>query len=153
MDKVYLFFLTFFFIGKIKYAPGTFASLITLFLWFCFVPFDINYQLSIIVFLLIFGLFLCYKYSLMKTDYHDPGFIVIDEVVGMSISLFMLPKSLLIYLIAFIVFRILDITKPLFILTSERVKGGVGIILDDVLSGILTVAFINILLENNIIII
>ena len=151
MDRVYLFFLTFFYIGKIKYAPGTFASLITVFLWFYFVPLENNYQLSIIVFLLFFGLFLCYKYSSMKTNYHDPGFIVIDEVVGMSISLFMLPKSFLIYLIAFIIFRILDITKPLFISTSERIRGGVGIIFDDVLSGILTVSLLNILLKYNII--
>ena len=139
MDKVYLFFLTFFYIGKIKYAPGTIASLITAFLWFNFTPLESIFQISTISLLLILGLFLCYQYSLIDSTSDDPGFIVIDEVIGMSIALFMVPKTFLIYLIAFIIFRILDITKPLFISASEKVKKGVGIVLDDVLSGLVTI--------------
>ena len=66
----------------------------------------------------------------------DPEEIVIDEVVGMSISLFMLPKSITIYVIAFLIFRILDIFKPSFIYRIQKLSNGWGIMLDDVFAGV-----------------
>jgi len=142
MDKIYLFFSTFFYVGKIKYAPGTVASLITLFLWFYFVPLNYIFQFYLIFILLILSLFLCYQYSL-KNNYSDPSFIVIDEVIGMSIALFMIPKTLIFYLVAFIIFRFLDITKPLFISSLEKINNGIGIVLDDVISGLITVLILH----------
>ena len=142
MDKVYLFFLTFFYVGKIDYAPGTVTSLITAILWFYFIPHNYIFQLCLIFILLVVSLFLCYQYSLKNSD-KDPSFIVIDEVVGMSIALFMIPQKIILYSMAFVIFRFLDITKPLFISYSEKVNNGVGIVLDDVISGILTVLMLN----------
>ena len=81
MDKVYLFFLTFFYVGKIDYAPGTVTSLITAILWFYFIPHNYIFQLCLIFILLVVSLFLCYQYSLKNSD-KDPSFIVVDEVVG-----------------------------------------------------------------------
>ena len=71
-------------------------------------------------------------------DDHDPSEVVIDEVVGMGISLFMLPHSPGLYLLAFILFRVFDILKPSFIYRIQNLSGGWGIMLDDVFAGIFT---------------
>ncbi len=74
---------------------------------------------------------------------HDPSEVVIDEAVGMGISLFMLPHSFGLYLLAFILFRIFDIFKPSFIYQSQDLPGGWGIMVDDVLAGLFTLALVN----------
>ena len=68
----------------------------------------------------------------------DPSEVVIDEVVGMSIALFMLPHTIIMYTMAFILFRIFDVFKPSFIYQVQNLPGGWGIMLDDVLAGIFT---------------
>ena len=73
---------------------------------------------------------------------HDPSEVVIDEAVGMGISLFMLPHSLVLYLLAFFLFRFMDIFKPSFIYRIQNLPGGWGIMLDDVLAGIFTFALV-----------
>lgn len=67
----------------------------------------------------------------------DPGEIVIDEVAGMWLALLFLPKSILLFSLAFILFRIFDITKPWIIGKIQSLHGGFGIMLDDILAGIL----------------
>ena len=56
----------------------------------------------------------------------------------MSIALFMLPHNLILYLLAFFIFRILDIFKPSFIYEIQKLPYGWGIMLDDVIAGIFT---------------
>ena len=75
-------------------------------------------------------------------DDHDPSEVVIDEAVGMGISLFMLPHSFGLYLLAFVLFRIFDIFKPSFIYQIQDLPGGWGIMLDDVLAGLFTFALV-----------
>ena len=70
----------------------------------------------------------------------DPSEVVIDEAVGMGISLFMLPHNLTIYSLAFVLFRSFDIFKPSFIYRIQNFPGGWGIMLDDVLAGFFTLA-------------
>ena len=67
----------------------------------------------------------------------DPSIVVIDEIVGMWISLLLLPKSLWVSMFAFILFRIYDILKPPPCRQLERIPNGWGIMLDDVAAGIL----------------
>ena len=69
--------------------------------------------------------------------------MVIDEAVGMGISLFMLPHSFGLYLLAFVLFRIFDIFKPSFIYQIQDLPGGWGIMVDDVLAGLFTLALVN----------
>lgn len=69
---------------------------------------------------------------------HDPGEVTIDEVVGMWISLMLLPKSLLISVLAFFLFRIFDIVKPYPARLFDRRHGGLGIMLDDVVAALYT---------------
>ncbi len=73
----------------------------------------------------------------------DPARVVIDEVAGMCISLLFIPVSIKYVIAALILFRFFDIVKPLFIKKLEKLSGGWGIMLDDVLAGI----YANIILQ------
>lgn len=66
----------------------------------------------------------------------DSSKIVIDEVVGMWIALLLLPSAWLYTILAFVLFRFFDIIKPFFIKKMEKLKGGWGVMMDDVLAGI-----------------
>lgn len=66
----------------------------------------------------------------------DPPAVVIDEVAGMMISLVLLPATWKIYLAGFLLFRFLDIFKPGPIRRLEHLPGGVGIMADDLLAGV-----------------
>ena len=127
--------LTFFYIGYFPYFPGTAASFFSAFLWF-FLPSDkIRLFLLALVFLLSFVV--CYFYD-KYNEINDPSFIVIDEVVGMWIGLLFVPDNFIFYLIAFLLFRFFDILKPSFVYHSQNIPFGVGVLADDILSGLLT---------------
>jgi len=125
---------TFFFIGKFPIAPGSLASLIALLLWI-FIPLNYFLQFSTLTILFFLGIISSKKIAI-EMNQKDPSEIVIDEVVGMGITLFMLPHEIILYLIGFITFRIFDIFKPSFIYTIQKFPHGWGIMLDDVISGI-----------------
>ena len=143
--KLLCFFLSFFYLGKIKHAPGTLASVLTAFIWYR-IDFSKNIQILIIISIVIVGLLLCYLYSKYNEE-KDPNFIVVDEVAGMSIALFMVPKVGYLFLLSFLLFRIFDIFKPGFISTSEKIENGIGIMLDDIISGIMTLCLIHLLMN------
>ena len=67
---------------------------------------------------------------------HDSGKIVIDELLGMLVALFLLPHKLLYYTLSLILFRFFDIVKPLFIRKLEKLPSGWGVMADDLLAGI-----------------
>ena len=67
----------------------------------------------------------------------DPSMIVIDEFAGMSIVLFMIEPGISMYALGFVLFRFFDILKPSFIYHSQFFENGIGIMLDDVLAGII----------------
>lgn len=73
----------------------------------------------------------------------DPGTIVVDEAVGMWVSLYALPVSF--SLPAFFLFRVVDIVKPFPVSAAERLPGGVGIMADDVLGGVMVNLFLQFL--------
>jgi len=66
----------------------------------------------------------------------DPGIVVIDEIVGMWVALYLLPPTLAAAGLAFLLFRILDIIKPFPVQQLEQIPGGWGIMLDDIAAGI-----------------
>jgi phosphatidylglycerophosphatase A len=66
----------------------------------------------------------------------DPSIVVIDEIVGMWIALLFLPKTLVSVLLAFVLFRVMDVVKPEPARSLERLPGGWGIMMDDVAAGI-----------------
>lgn len=66
----------------------------------------------------------------------DPSKVVIDEVIGMWITMIFIPFSWTNLLFGFILFRFFDIAKPLGVRKMENLKGGTGVMMDDVLAGI-----------------
>ena len=138
---IWRFVATFFYLGKLPFAPGSWGSLGALLLWLLF-PVTFSFHLSALIILFVLGVYSSNKIAKHLGD-DDPSEVVIDEVVGMGISLFMLPHSLELYLLAFILFRIFDIIKPLFIYRIQNLSGGWGIMLDDVLAGLFTFVLVN----------
>ena len=138
---IWRFVATFFYLGKLPFAPGSWGSLGALLLWL-FLPVTFSVQLSVIIILFVLGVYSSSRMAKYLDD-HDPSEVVIDEVVGMGISLFMLPHSPGLYFLAFILFRVFDILKPSFIYRIQNLSGGWGIMLDDVLAGLITFALVN----------
>jgi len=122
--------------GYAPVASGTVGSLVGLILYF--IPtFESHYVLlpaCAIVFLL--GGFAAGKMEIFYG--HDPSTVTIDEVLGMWVSLLFLPKTLLLAVGAFIIFRLLDVVKPWPARFFDRKQGGWNIMLDDVVAGIYT---------------
>ena len=69
---------------------------------------------------------------------HDASKIVIDEFVGYFVAVLLLPKTWAVMIFGFLLFRFFDIAKPYPIRRAERLRGGVGVMADDVLAGVCT---------------
>ena len=127
---------TFFYLGKLPKAPGTWGSLGALLVW-TFIPEDFFFRIIVLMITLILGFFAC-EITLMQGNEPDPSYIVIDEVVGLWIALLFVPKTVFFFTLGFILFRIFDILKPSFIYSVQFLKGSLGVMLDDILAGILS---------------
>jgi phosphatidylglycerophosphatase A len=66
----------------------------------------------------------------------DPSQVVVDEVAGMLVSLYLLPVSWMGLVVGFLLFRLMDIIKPFPCRRAERLPGGLGIMVDDLLAGV-----------------
>ena len=124
------------YLGKIKFAPGTIASLICAIIWF-FIPCNLEMRLCLLFLFLLIGFYFCWEYSKNAILGKDPSMIVIDEFSGMSIALCIIEPNVYMYLLGFLLFRFFDILKPSFIYSSQTAGYGIGIMLDDILSGII----------------
>ena len=128
-------FSTIFKIGYMPIAPGTWGSLVALLIWYVIIGYISTITLiGLIIIIFIFGV---YVSGITESNFNkkDPSVIVIDEWVGQWIALLFLQKSLLWGLVAFALFRLFDIWKPYPIRNLDRMSGGWGIMLDDVLAG------------------
>jgi phosphatidylglycerophosphatase A len=65
----------------------------------------------------------------------DPGIIVVDEVAGMTLSVVLLPRTVSVLLVAFVLFRIFDVWKPFPARESQALTGGLGVMIDDLIAG------------------
>ena len=134
------------FSGYSPIASGTVGSVVAL--AFYFIPgFESPWIFGITTgFVFFFG----YRTAATMERYygHDPSEVTIDEVVGMWISLFLLPKKLWVVIAAFFLFRLFDIIKPFPARKFDEMHGGFGIMMDDVIAGLYT----NIILQLAIII-
>ncbi len=82
---------------------------------------------------------------------HDSNRVVIDEVQGMMTALFLLPANWQYLLAAFVLFRFFDIAKPLGIRRLEAVKGGWGVMLDDLMAGIVSNVILQLVITSHLI--
>ena len=135
--NISIFFCTGFGIGFFPYFPGTLASLIILpICWFL----KSNYNTEIFIFTIcIYSLisFFLLKIMLANKKNRDPKYVVCDEYIGQAIALIFCDEKILDYLIAFLLFRFLDIFKPFPISYFDKLKSVSAVILDDVLAGIM----------------
>jgi phosphatidylglycerophosphatase A len=133
INKIALILASGFGSGYSPVAPGTAGSLLAVIIWWL-APQVWWLRASLLVISLILGIWSATEAE--KKWGHDNGRIVIDEVAGMWITLLFLPKVFLVYLIAFLLFRAMDIIKPLGARQIQNLKGGWGVVADDVLAGI-----------------
>lgn len=128
---------TWFFVGKIPKAPGTWATIATLPLALAMNSVGPIVYMGFIFLILLIGIIAADFYE-KATSVADNSEIVIDEVVGFLITMLWLPATWQAYGLGFILFRILDILKPFPIgYLDKRVKGGMGIMIDDLVAGII----------------
>ncbi len=139
MDKFSLrmCFLTLFFSGYSKKAPGTIGSLVALLLGLPVLIFSAN---TLFLAAVLIGLIAIAQIDKEEEEskIHDSSYIVIDELVGMWLAMAISGLSLAGVILSFIFFRIYDITKPSLIgKIDKEVKGGLGVVADDALAGVL----------------
>lgn len=135
LGKVSMIASSWFGVGLMPVAPGTFASLASL-------PLVIlngyNTPAIAALFILCFVAFAIWASGVTQNllGRIDPPQVVIDEVGGTLVALFLVPVSWLSFSLGFLLFRIFDIIKPFPVGRIETLKGGKGIVLDDLLAGI-----------------
>jgi len=125
---------TFFYVGYLPFMPGTFGSLAGLLVFFLVKNNSLVYIISTVI-LLALGLWVCREAEDVFQK-KDPKYVVIDEVVGMLITLFFVPFDYRLILIGFFLFRLFDTLKPFPVSVFQNTKGSIGIMGDDLVAGL-----------------
>lgn len=138
INKIAVQLAVFFGVGKISKAPGTLATLATLPIWFLLHGLGPILYMTITFILVFVGVWAAGVYE-EQTKTHDSKEIVIDEVVGFLITMTWLPLTWQSALLGFLLFRFFDILKPPPIRQlDQNIKGGFGVMVDDMAAGILS---------------
>lgn len=119
--------------GLAPVAPGTAGSLFAAFLLWL-IPFS-TFSLGVTLVGVIFAGIWAGGRIERLSGRKDPGLIVIDEVAGMMLSVLTLPRTLEVLIVAFFCFRVLDIVKPFPARQAQSLRGGVGVMVDDLIAG------------------
>jgi phosphatidylglycerophosphatase A len=131
--------------GYLPKAPGTWGSLVGLLLFFLLHTLSLEIYLSVIGGIFVIGTFAAGEAEKIM-DHQDPGLVVIDEIVGMLITMIAVPATPLLMVLGFVLFRIFDIWKPFPVdFVDQRFHGGLGIMLDDVVAGIYSLLILQLL--------
>ena len=136
MSRFFLILATGFGVGYSPIAPGTLGTLIAIPIYYFLseIPLPL-YGITLIGFLFL-SIWISENAETFFGKKDDPR-IVIDEMMGFFITMLWIPKTTHFIMIGFIIFRFFDILKPFPIRHLERkLKGGFGIVLDDVLAGV-----------------
>ncbi|MBU2591105.1 MAG: phosphatidylglycerophosphatase A [Nitrospinota bacterium] len=142
-DKGILFLSTGFYSGYFPIAPGTAGTVVGIFIYIVMSRLSpVNY-ISVIALLTIAGIYLSTESERILAK-KDPPEVVIDEIIGILLSLFLLPPRAAVIIAGFVIFRVLDIWKPFRLL--EKLPGGWGIVMDDAAAGMATNLIIQALL-------
>jgi len=134
-------FATWFGIGLLSPAPGTWGSLVALLIWY-FLEFLHSSTYIILPAFILFSFFISSR-AAQDSNSDDHSAIVIDEVAGMLVTLSFVSYGVMTYFCAFLLFRLFDIWKPWPISwVDKNIKGGLGIVLDDLIAGLFAGAII-----------
>ena len=145
-------FVTMFGLGKVKFMPGTFGSLVTtIFLFYLFHSLNISSNMILIGWIIIF-IYSFYAVSTHTKDSKnkDPGEIIIDEFLGQSIPIYLYEishgttkengEAIIYYALFFLLFRYFDIIKPFPVsFFDKNFKNSFGVIMDDICAGLYVV--------------
>ncbi len=131
MRRLGLFIATCGYLGYVPIAPGTFGSAAGLAVFYAVRSTgSVSVEIAAIIALFAIGV-----WAATQAEHHfggiDPGPIVLDEVVGMLITLAFLPVNLTGAIVGFLIFRVLDIVKPWPSAGFEKLPGGLGVMADD----------------------
>ena len=142
MDKLVMAIATGFYTGYTPKAPGTMGTLVAFPIHFLIILLSASgYYLALVAILVLAIITAGMAEKII--DRQDPGMVVIDEIIGMLIGLINAPLTLPALVTAFVLFRIFDIWKPFPVCWfDDHLHGGTGIVLDDVMAGIYTLACI-----------
>lgn len=136
MEKLIKFVVSFFYLGYSPIMSGTIGSLGGLAVYFFVKANNMAYIFSM---LLVFILGVLFSGKAEKIyNQKDSGKIVIDEVCGMLLSLFLVPYSIASVILGFFIFRILDVLKPWPARSMEKLPGAYGVMLDDIAVAVYT---------------
>lgn len=136
-----------FYSGYLPKAPGTWGSLVGLGLFFLLHSLSLPIYLAVLAGLFLVG-FLAAGEAEKIMDNRDPGAVVIDEIVGILITMTAVPAAPLTMILGFILFRIFDIAKPFPVnFFDQRFHGGLGIMLDDVVAGIYSLVILQLIVR------
>ena len=125
----------FFFTGHFPVAPATFASFVTLLIWWLIPSIPPLFMIALLAFLAVFGTWIA---GLGERIYgHDGKPIVIDEVLGALLTVaFLGGHGLVLAVTGFFLFRVLDVVKPPPAYQLQSLPRGWGVMADDVMAGI-----------------
>jgi len=145
MNQLIMALATGLYVGKIPKAPGTWGSLAALLPWFFIKDLPMQAYLLLLVVVFVVGFFVSGSAEKI-IDTPDAGCIVIDEILGMFITLIAAPEHPLAWILGFILFRIFDIWKPFPVSWfDQRIHGGIGIMMDDVVAGVYALGVLQLL--------
>ena len=136
LRRIGVFIATCAYVGYAPVAPGTFGSAIGLAVFYVVRhQRSTTVEVAVIVALAAVGL-----WSATEAEHHfggiDPGPVVIDEVIGMLVTLAFIPVNMAGAIVAFLIFRFLDVVKPWPARRLEQLPGGFGVVLDDMMAGV-----------------
>lgn len=141
VDTAALVVATWFGAGLSPKAPGTVGSLFSLALWAPLVLFEAPWWSRLGAAVVVFIVGVVASNIVVKERGEDPQVIVIDEVAGMGITLLFAPPSVSVLALGFVCFRVFDIWKPWPVSwADQKVGGGFGVMLDDVVAGVYALA-------------
>jgi phosphatidylglycerophosphatase A len=136
MDRLIVAIATGMYSGLIPKAPGTWGSLFALLPWYFCRNMSLYHYLIVLISLFILGFFSAGSAEKIL-DQPDPGCIVIDEILGMFITLTLAPNHPAAWITGFLLFRFFDIVKPFPVSWLDtHLHGGIGIMMDDVVAGL-----------------
>jgi phosphatidylglycerophosphatase A len=136
MHRLGLFVATCGYLGYVPVAPGTFGSALGLAVFFAVRSSgSVALEIGVVVLVFVVGLW-CGTIAEHHFGGVDPGPVVLDEVLGMLITLALLPVNTTGAIVGFIVFRVLDVLKPWPSAQFERLPGGLGVMADDAMAAI-----------------
>ena len=123
-------------IGHMRPAPGTIGSLVALGTGYMIASFSLGVLVAAILAVAILGIFAAERYG-QRTGKKDASEVIIDEVAGQWIPLVIIPLEVEWYVAAFLLFRFFDISKIGPVGHAENLTGGIGVMADDLVAGIL----------------